>query len=684
MKKIIDICYKAILILIIICLGISLVGATFFYVNRSNNYLNPIILIIGAVIYFGILYKIYNLVVKLNIKTKKIIAILILIIQFVLLLVSFCMIKSIPKVDLVHILTEINSLNNTGKIINNTYFSVYPNNRFILMLLYNIQKININSELIFGILSCLSITVMTIFIYKAVKEMFDIDRGLLCLFITVFSPIFYLYVSYYYTDILMLPFASIIIYLMVKYKDNDKININVIYGVLIGILATTGYKIRAVCIFIVIAYFIYIVITKKFKTMLKKILPIVISMVFMLTLINKFENSFFKDINKDQEFPITHWIMMGFNEDNHGFYSKDDYKYSFSASNVEERKELNIAKLKSRINKMGIIGMTKHLTSKLVTVWCKGDYSYQKYLDLVKDYNISYRYLVEDKNIVINYLLQFSKICILFLSITSLIQILKNNEKSFVAIAIFGAILFYLIWEVCPRYGLSFLPWLIVLSSYSFSIFNFDFNKIKAHKYFKYIILTFTLILFIFYFNKYTENNIRKNIVAKDITEKIKYVTLDKENVIYQSLKLNSNFNCIKIRIDNPDILKDNNLNLELLDNSKKSLYNVLIDSNKVKSDGYIIVNLDKQYGKGIYYIKLSTSSSAKIDVYTSNKPSFDFYPEGKLVINDKEESGDLLFEISNYEKRGIYSKIEYIFIAILSLGIEYVVLFRKKDCNEK
>ncbi len=682
MKKIIDIGYKVILSLTILFLGISFIGAIFFYVNRSNNYLNPIVLIIGTIIYLLLLYKVYNFIIKLDNRHKSIIVIILLALQFILLFISNYVISSIPKVDLLHILTEINSLNNTGKIINNTYFSVYPNNRFILILLYNIAKININNQILFGFVSCFSITVMSIFTYKTVKEVFNIDKGLLILFIIVTSPIFYLYVSYYYTDILMLPVSSIIIYLMVK---NTKCNIlknNIIYGILIGILSIIGYKIRAVCIFTLIAYFIYIIITKKLKDILVNIIPIFIGLIITFSFINNIENNFFKKTNENQKFPMTHWIMMGFNPKNGGYYSQADYDYSFKAKDVSNRKELNIIRLKERLNKMGALGIGKHLIGKIITVWSKGDYSYQKYLDLVRDYNVSYKYLVEDKNIVINYLLQFSKIGILFLCIVSLIKLLKTNKKSFMAISLFGAFVFYLMWEVCPRYGLSFLPWLIILSAYSIDSFNFKLNNQKMYKYFKCIIFIITFILFICYFNKYTNTRLRQNVVAKDISNKVKLIELNKNKTIYQSLKLNSSFNTINIRMAKFNN-KNNTFTFELLNDSKDTLYKKEIKLKDIAKDS-IIIDLDKSYNKGIYYIKLSKTDSGRIKFYKSYKQEFDFYPEGNLIVNDKYESGDLEFLVSNYEKIGIYSKIEYIIIALLGLGIEYIVLFRKDCCYEK
>ena len=450
---------KFLLIFTIICFSISLIGAIFFYTNRSYDYLNPLVLIVGSIVYLLLLIKLYKVIIKLDDKKKKIIVGILLGLQFILLLISAFVISSIPQVDLIHILTEINSLNDTGSILNSVYYSVYPNNRFLLIILYGLQKIiPIGNQILFSLLSTICISVMSLFTYKTVNKVWDLNKGLLSLFICVLSPIFYLYVSYYYTDVLMLPFASILIYLIVKTKDEKNLKSNVLYGILIGIIAIIGYKIRAVAIFILVAYFVYLIFTKKILIVLKKFAPIIIGAILTITCIDTIENKFFTNVNVDKEFPMTHWIMMGVNEKSYGYYSQDDYNLSSSASNVSERTDLNIKEIKNRLSDLGPFGTVKLLVVKLVSVWGKGDYSYQKYLELVNDFNPSYSYLLEDKNIVINYLLQFSKIVVMFMAIISLINIYKSGKKSIIAISLFGAVFFYLVWEVCPRYGLSFLP----------------------------------------------------------------------------------------------------------------------------------------------------------------------------------------------------------------------------------
>lgn len=674
--------YKITIILSIIALIVALLGGTFFCINRSFDYLNPIILIIGTIVYILLVIKLYKFLKTLSEKKKKCLSVLLIVIQFILLLLSAFTISSIPKVDLVHILTEINSLNHTGSILNNIYFSVYPNNRFLLILLYNIQKLSpANSEVLFFLLSSLSITTTAIFTYKTINRVFDINKALLSLIIFVTSPIFYLYVSYYYTDILMLPFASILIYLIVRSKDEDSLKANIIYGLLIGIISIIGYKIRAVCLIILMAYIIYLLVSKKIIVATKKIIPIFASAFLAIICITKIENNLFKNIDRNKEFPPTHWIMMGVNNKNNGIYSQQDYELSFNAKNKEERKELNLSVIKARLKKFKWYEFVTFPAEKLYLVWGKGDYSYQKYLDLVGSYNKSYRYLLEDENIVINYILQINKLAILLLTIISLINIHKKKEKSILAIALFGAILFYLIWEVCPRYGLSFLPWLILLSSNSYEVvesYNDKHNKNSLNKF----IFLLTVIALVIGFNTYTSSRTMETTIAKSITNKVEYLTLEKGISVEESLKLNNKFN--KIRLD---FKKNSGVNseykFELLDENKKAIYEKVFTSNDVDND-HIIFKLNKTYNRGNYIIRIIPIDKGDLDVMISYKEEFDFYPEGSLKVNNKEISGDIMFKITDEEERSIYTYWEYFFIVIVTIGLEIVTFSKEIDSKLK
>lgn len=684
-NKLLDYSYKFILIFTIVGFAIALIGAIFFYVNRSHNYLNPLILIIGSFLYICLIYKLYKFILKFDSKKRKILIISLLCLQFILLFLSTFIINSIPKVDLIHILTGINSLNNSGVIVNSDYFSVYPNNKFILLLLYNINKISpSNINLLFGLFSSFCIVITSFFTYKTVKEISDEPKALISLFICVFSPIFYLYVSYIYTDILMLPFASILIYLTILLKNNLNHKNRMIFCILTGIVAVIAYKIRAVAIFVVIAYFVYLIFNKKIKVLIKDALLIFISGFLILSGINILEKNIFVDIDKSKEFPMTHWIMMGVNAENNGYYSQDDYNFTASFDDINDKKDANMKVIKERISNQGIIGNTELLVKKIVSVWSKGDYSYQKYLELVKDYNSSYKYLLEDKNIIINYLLQFSKIAILFLCIVSLLILLKNNKKSIVAILLFGSLLFYLIWEVCPRYGLSFLPFMIILTSYSYDKLDINSHFKRNTKTYRLAIMLITLFIFIFNFNFYTRVEERTNVIAKNTVNKIKYVELSENINLTQSLKLNDEFNEIKLKFKFNEEEKDGVYKLDLLNEKMDVLYSYMFSENELNNNEYSSFELDKTYNKGKYIIRLNTEVSNETEVYVSYKEEFDYYPNGVLKINNENEPGDLMLEINNNKNRSVFSYTEYIILIFLTLTIEYVILYRKEGVKNE
>ena len=177
MKKIIDFGYKIILQFMMLIFFLSLFASIFLVINHDFNYLNPVIIIIGSILYLLFLSKIYKYLINLDLNKKKKIIYIMLFIQLILLIISVSLIKSVPKVDLIHIITELNSLDKNGYILNKEYFEVYPNNRFLLMFLYFISKIiPISKNILFYIVSIISILITTLFTYKSVNKMFDINK----------------------------------------------------------------------------------------------------------------------------------------------------------------------------------------------------------------------------------------------------------------------------------------------------------------------------------------------------------------------------------------------------------------------------------------------------------------------------------------------------------------------------
>lgn len=682
MKKIVNnifkYIYKTILLITIAVFTIALIGACFFYTNRSYDTLNPVLLITGSLIYLFFVIKLYRFAITLNEKRQNILVAILLICQFLLLFLVTQVVSSIPQVDLIHILTEINSLRETGRILNDNYYSVYPNNKFLLMFLYWVSRISPeHTDIVFGFLSSISVSITSLLTYKAVKLITNRHKALVCLFICVLSPIFYLYAPYYYTDILMLPFAALLFYLIIKNETENKLGTSIFYSLIIGAIAVIGYKIRAVSVFILIAYFVYQILSKKFRAFVQCMVPILLSAVLTLTVINSLELQFFTENDPSKEFPITHWIMMGVNEKSGGYYSQSDYDMSYSAENKEERTELNINEIRNRLKELGFDGTFKLAVGKINAVWAKGDYSYQKYLELSGNYNRIYRYLIEDENIVLNYILQVNKIGVLVLCISALLRLLRENRYSVIAIAMFGAVIFYLAWEVCPRYGLSFLPWMIILCAYV-PEYNFDLGS-KLLSYIKYTVAVVTVgAMCIGVFTCMTAED-RSNIIAKDTVKKVKYIALDQDTVLTQILDLYGNFDELRLKFKTKDASPDGICKIELIKDGSEIICEKDIQYSELNDGKYTRIKFDDTYPEGKYDIRLSTDTDEGVQVYVSYKEKFDYYPEGELYLNGKSETGDMMFEVLNTESRPLYSIAGYILLCVAVLGIEYFVLFKKE-----
>ena len=220
------------------------------------------------------------------------------------------------------------------------------------------------------------------------------------------------------------------------------------------------------------------------------------------------------------------------------------------------------------------------------------------------------------------------------------------------------------------------MPWLIIFSSNSLDNLIKNYEKIENKKIWKYLVIISTIILFLIGFNKYTTYTNKENIAGKDIVNKTRYINL-KDNVIKQSLKLNLQFNQIKLRFNLLSKNENEKITIKLLNENEKIIETQVINTNNLSKNGYANISLGKDYAPGKYFIEISSNDD--INVYISYKEMFDYFPEGTLYVNNIKENGDLMFELSYVCKYPTYSKIEYIVILVISLGIEYVILFKRK-----
>ena len=258
-----------------------------------------------------------------------------------------------------------------------------------------------------------------------------------------------------------------------------------------------------------------------------------------------------------------HWLMMGTNYKTDGRYNAEDFLFTKNSGTYSQKQESTIKKAKERIFEIGPIGIIPFMAKKLDVNWSNGSYDYFIKLMNSEKVNGLYEYVVGNKRIFITYFYQICKTTILFLLFMAIINEIKNkdgiNSKySNLYIAIFGAFLFYLIWEVLTRYSLTFLPWLIILFSIGIeetnTLSNIIFKKIKipvniTKRVLSILTIVITAILFIINFDKYAvkKNDYIDKRVMQISSEQGDLIPKIANNNIKQTFKTGKSFNNIAI-----------------------------------------------------------------------------------------------------------------------------------------
>lgn len=128
-----------------------------------------------------------------------------------------------------------------------------------------------------------------------------------------------------------------------------------------------------------------------------------------------------------------------------------------------------MAKIKSRINKYGLKGLVKHLAKKAVWTWEDGTYYISHHIENPIHRNILHDYALNsgEKHFVFyGYSCAFQLFMILMM-IFSAYKGLKNPKLDFTTllrIIVFGAFIFFLVWETRSRYLYNLTPLFIILS----------------------------------------------------------------------------------------------------------------------------------------------------------------------------------------------------------------------------
>ena len=665
----------------------------------NNIIIKPLFVLLLSVTYFFAFAKLRKFLQKKVKNDNNKVAIIMLLISFLVMLWFSTNITIIPNRDLSKIIPEAKNLLINKHLVNDVYFYTYSNQiglLFVVKCIYNIASLlHMNLNTFACLISCLLISLSMFLTYLTIKKVSSKVDALTFLIYLLFNPMYYLLASFYYSDIFAMPIMCLLVYLLIGNNESDNLfsfNLkNALKYIFVGFFSYIGFKIRAVVIFILIAYIIKMLQIYSFKNIIKRALIIMTGFILAFGSSKLIERKYNIYYEKDLEFPPTHWIMMGLNYKNDGMWNQADYDITFNQKTSKDKKNTNIAEIKSRIKSNGIYKLLLLQDRKLKTNWAYGDSAYSTYYNNVTNINKLYNYIVGNRTIILSYILQYNRVVLYIMLSLSVLYELKNKDRKInvVAVTIFGAFLFYFMWEVYPRYSLCFMPLLTMLAAFNFKKYTDSKNLLLNNKKFlncalyaiKFAIIMITILVFITNYDQYVKikHHYKQRAAYSYVgggTEGSKCF-VNSERELKQTFYTNLTFNSIVLKM-NKEGNPYGNLYFKMYDDKNKELISQTKKISNIVDNDYLGFRFKKSYktnGK-LYYFTISTDlkEDDKLSVLCINEENLDYFPQGSLFINGKEEKFDLQMNINKVKNSSILSKKVYLLLASFVIFVQLYV----------
>lgn len=433
---------------------------------------NPIILIVGIIIYLSILVFVYKKVIP-KLEHKKWIPYLCIGIFFVIcVLVSFFL-RLNPTWDMGDVFSIAKNIVEVGTS-NDTYLYSYPNNIMLTLIYIVVFKIasiwqGVDYIIIATFFNACMVTACVTLMYKIAEKLLDKKKALILLLIALVTTPLYLHAAIYYSDVPSALFTLLAFYLYLRILEKKKIKSSVLLQVLLGIVLLIGIKVKITVSFILIAIFVYEILSGKMKELMKNmviVLPTILIGFILFNIMIEPRVVTNKEVIDDYKVPVLHWIMMGLKDE--GGYNEEDYSYTLSHNTYQDKLKAVQEEIGQRISNYNVVSFAEHLNKKINFAWADGTYYAPEKLrrDPVEQTVLHEIVMGKYKN-VYKYFPQVMHISMMLLILINVCTILKKkeytNKEIIMAVSIFGLILFLLLWENRSRYIFVMVPLMMIL-----------------------------------------------------------------------------------------------------------------------------------------------------------------------------------------------------------------------------
>ncbi|MBF0716075.1 hypothetical protein, partial [Gemelliphila palaticanis] len=383
--------------------------------------------------------------------------------------------------DLTTLIKNSFELHKNNTLIDNWYFSTYPNNLLLLSLyskiiyIVNIVGLEKYSYFLLLIVLCINCNFAGFLIYRIVQKI--TGRNILS-FLSYIYFLLLMYISPWYSipysDAIGTLFTTLTIGIYIIYF-NKHIYLKYVMLGIIGIISL-NIKPQASIVFIAIIIYELLLKIENIKIRLKNILLIFLGIIISLQIISIFNNNISVQLNSEQNIGYYHYFKMGLNQGTTGLYSSQDFDDSYSIKLREERDKFNKQQIENRIKDFTLTSYSQHILKKTLINFNNGTFGWywmaefpnlenyieNKELNILQ--NIYYGYGNYYK--YFNCFQQSNWLVILLLTFIGIFNNRYIEYKIMFYLSIVGIFLFSIIFESSARYLFTNVPIFIICSMY--------------------------------------------------------------------------------------------------------------------------------------------------------------------------------------------------------------------------
>lgn len=323
------------------------------------------------------------------------------------------------------------------------------------------------------LLNLVCIDASLLMLYGMARRILNKKWALLVLVLGMVSPALLLYIPIAYTDTLTLPFVCGAAYLWLLAREcshAEKCKKAALLAGVAGVVAALGAVLKVSVAILVVAFVLDAWLFWDGKHRWMSVAAVAVCCAVVLLGGNKLAHEAMPtyDVVK---IPYTHWIMMGLHKE--GSYYDPDYQLTLSYPTYKERVAFHKQEIARRIQEMGPLGFLDHCREKLAFMISDGTYYAPSKLNrAAAKPSIWHEFVVPGGKYagILYYCADALQICLLLGCAVSSWRAARQRDHRLTVfrVALFGLVLFLLLWENRSRYLVNFIPLFLLCAGSGF------------------------------------------------------------------------------------------------------------------------------------------------------------------------------------------------------------------------